>query len=393
MTFPLLSPLARAVSLVALLMVLGLGLTACGSEVDPTADGPPAEATSTTERSVPVEVVLVEGTAFEDVIQMTGTVEAPEDAVLSAETAGTLRTLLPLGRAVSRGQVVAQVDAGIAQASVQQAEAALQAARAQLELSEDQFRRQEPLYRDSIISALEFQSVRTNRASAQAQVAQAQAQVAQARENLSRTQITAPFSGTVEEHLAQRGEQVNPGTPVVRLVAGGGVKVTAGVPERYAADIRVGTPVVVTPQAYGAPPRRGTVSFVGRTVDPQSRTFPIEVQLTNADGTILKPQMVVRMEVTREVVEGALVVPLSAVVRDEQGTTVYVVEEVDGRQVARLRRVLLGPSSGGNVIVTDGLQPGELVITQGQNTVADGQPVRITDRRAPGGLSAVSLEQ
>jgi membrane fusion protein, multidrug efflux system len=379
----------RSIPPIRLFLLLPLlALAACGGNGDPAAT--PAAPTSDA-GVTPVEVVGVDPTTFDDVVQMTGNVEAPDDATLSAEAAGTLRSLAPLGTFVRRGQVVAQVDASLAQAQLAQSEAALQAARAQLDLAEDQFRRQEPLLRDSIISPLEFQNVRTQRASAQAQVAQAQAQVAQAREQLGRTRIVAPFSGTVEAHLAERGAQVNPGSPVVRLVATSVVTVRAGVPERYAGDIRVGTPVLITPQAYGLPPRRAQVAFVGRAIDPQSRTFPIEVTLDNADGQ-LKPQMVVRLEVTRRTLTDVLAVPLGAVIRDEAGSTVFVVRD-EGVPTARRVRVELGPSAGGMVVVNAGLEAGDLVVSQGQTTISDGEAVRITQHHAARAMSAVELEQ
>lgn len=361
-------------------------LAACGG--DPEAPAETAEAQGT--RIVPVEVVEVTPTTFEDVIQMTGTVEAPNDATLSAEAAGTLRSLTPLGAAVGRGQTVAQIDAGVAQAQVRQAEASLEAARAQLALADDQFRRQEPLYRDEIISALEFESVRSNRAQARAQVAQAEASLAQTREQLSRTRVIAPFSGTVEEHLAERGEQVAPGTPVVRIVSTDVVTVRAGVPERYAGDIRQGTPVLITPQAYGLPPVRGQVSFVGQTIDPQSRTFPVEVRIDNRGGQ-LKPQMTVRVEITRQSLDGVLAVPLGAVVRDERGPSVVVIRQ-EATPTARTQPVTLGSTAGGMVVVTDGLAAGDLVVTQGQTTVADGDPVRIAERHTTRVLSATVAE-
>src|SRR5690606_29409213 len=137
--------------------------------------------------AVPVEVVAVEPAPFEDVIELTGSVEAPADATLGAEAAGTLTYLAPLGAFVRAGATVAQVNPSLAQAQVAQAQAAVEgaeaqqrAAQAQLELAQDQYDRQEPLYRDSIISALEFQGVQTQLASARAQVAQAAAGVAQA---------------------------------------------------------------------------------------------------------------------------------------------------------------------------------------------------------------------
>jgi membrane fusion protein, multidrug efflux system len=378
--FPFAFGFIRWPAVVGMVLLGMIAVGACGSDAETTPNGMPADTVLDDTRSVAVEVFEVQPTSFEDVIQLTGTIEAPDDATLSAEAAGTVRALVPLGGTVSRGQTVAQIDPGLAQASMRQAEATLAAARAQLELSEDQFRRQEPLYRDSIISALEFESIRAQRASARAQVAQAEAGVAQAREQLSRTGVVAPFSGRVEEHLVERGEQVSPGTPVVRVVATNNVKVTAGVPERYAADISLGAAVVVSPQAYGLPPQRGQISFVGQTINPQNRTFPVEVMLSN-QAAQLKPQMVVRMDITRRSIEDALAVPLASVIRDEDGATVFVVVREAGRSIVRSRRVTLGSSTAGNVVVEQGLEPGDLVVTRGQTTVADGDPVRITDRR------------
>ena len=371
-----LAHLARGYRLAAavLLLPMLLALSACGDGEAPPAAEAPAE------RGLPVEVIVVEPGPFEDVVVMTGTVDAPDDATLSPEASGTLTALVPLGTVVRRGQTVAQVSAGVASASVAQAEAALEAARAQAELAEDQFRRQEPLYQDSILSAIEFESVRAQRASARAQVAQAQAALAQARQQLANTRVTAPFTGIVEERFAERGELVAPGTPVVRIVSTDRVKVQAGVPERYAGDIELGTPVRIVPEAYGIPPLRGEVTFVGRTINPQNRTFPIEVGLPSG-GDQLKPEMVVQLEVRRQQLDGVLVLPLDAIVRDERGASVLVVEADTAGLVARRREATLGPSSGGRVVIERGLEAGDRVIATGQATVSEGDRVRISEER------------
>src|SRR5690606_23139837 len=138
--------------------------------------------------------------------------------------------------------------------------------------------------------------------------------------------------------------------------SGGGLKVEAGVPERYAGDIEVGTPVRVRPSAYDGEPLGGRVTFVGRAVNPESRTFPIEVALAAAE-TPLRSEMVVSLEVSRAVMEGVLAVPLGAVVRDERGTSVYVVrEDTSGALVAARQPVDLGPTAGGSVVVASGLE-------------------------------------
>ncbi len=412
------------------LPLLALALAACGAPDEAAGAETPAD------RSIPVEVVVADPGYFEDSIELTGTVDADNDATLSPDAPGTLTYVAPVGTFVRAGQTVAQVratgqqagvsqaragvaqgQAGVAQAqaSVAGAEAGLQAARAQrqaaqaqLDLAQDQYRRQAPLFRDSILSALEFRSVETQLAQARAQVAQADAGIAQAQgqlrasregvnaaqaqrsaaeagvasaqSQLANTRIVAPFSGVVEARLQEPGELASPGQPVVRLVGAGSVKVTAGVPERYAGEIEQGTAVRVSPNAYAVEARGGRVSFVGAAIDQGSRTFPIEVSVENADRS-LKPSMVVRMDVTRDVLEGAIVVPTEAVVRDERGTSVFVAVTDTAGTVASRRVVELGPNAGATVVLASGVQAGDKIIVSGAGDLAEGDRVRITETR------------
>ncbi len=417
----------------ALLLLPALALAACG--------GPPddaAEADAPRDTSVPVEVLVADPGYFEDTIELTGTVDATNDASLSPDVPGMLTYVAPVGTFVRAGQTVAQVrattqragvaqsQAGVAQgragvaqaqASVIGAEAGVRAARAQreaaqagLDLALDQYRRQLPLYRDSILSALEFRQVETQVSQARAQVAQADAGIAQAQgqvsagregvraaraqveaaqagvssaqSQLASTRLVAPFSGVVEARLQETGELASPGQPVIRLVGAGSVKVTAGVPERYAGEIEQGTQVAVSPNAYAVEPRGGRVSFVGAAIDTQSRTFPIEVSVENADRS-LKPSMVVRLDVTREVLSGVIVVPSEAIVRDERGTSVFVVASDTSGTIASRRVVELGPNAGATIVLRSGVEPGDKIIVSGAGDLAEGERVRVTETRAP----------
>lgn len=334
----------------------------------------PAEGEAAARRVVRVETQVAEPTAFQDMIELTGTVEALDDATLSAQAAGTVISLVPLGARVGAGQAVAQLDPGTVRAAVEQAEAQLAAAQAAFDLAEDNLKRQEPLYRDSVISALEYQNVRAQYNQAQAQVNQARAGLSQAQEALKNTRVVTPWSGTVEAHFVETGEQVMPGMQVARVVNTSRVKVTAGVPERYAADIQAGTPATVRFQAYAGEPRQGRVTFVGSAVDAQSRTFPVEIELDNADAR-LKPQMVTAVTIRRAALEDVLVVPQTAVLRDESGTALFVVDRSGEVPVAARRDVTLGASYGGQVVVTAGLAAGEEVIVVGQTNVTAGDAV------------------
>ena len=335
-------------------------------------------------REVRVETLVLEPTTFEDVIELTGTVEAIDDATLSAQTSGTIERLVDLGTPVRRGAIVALLDNDEAEAAMQQAQAQLQSAQAQLELSRDTYNRMQPLYQDSVISASEFENVQAQYNQAQASAAQAKAALAQAQKRLENTRIRAPFPGTVEEKFAEEGEQVSPGMQVARVVDLDPVKIRGNVPERYAGDIERGTPVRALFKAYSGQQRSGEVSFVGGTIDPDSRTFPIDVQIANGSRQ-LKPEMVAQLFITRNVLENALVVPRATIVRDEEGTHVYTVdhelktiENADTTiSVARKVSVELGPSYGERVVINAGLEAGDEVIITGQNSLAPGDPVEV----------------
>ena len=367
---------APALLLIGLLVV---GLLGAGCRSDESS----AERTGTEERA-PVETFNVQRTTFDDVLELNGEVMAVNDATLSAEAGGTVLSIAEQGAFVEAGRPVARLESGQAEAAVAQAEAQLETARSRLELASDNYQRQAPLYRDSIISALEFEQVRNERNQARASVNQAQAGLADARERLANTRIRAPFSGTVEERMVEPGEQISPGQEVARMVDIGRVEITANVPERYANDVERGQNVTVQFDTYGAAPRRGQVTFVGNTIDPQSRTFPVEVEVPNDDRT-LKPEMSGTMQISTRTLEDALVIPRTALERDEEGVNLYTVRRRRDSTGARvpvveIRSVTVGPTYEQQAVVLSGLDGGEELIVNGQGNVATGDTVRVTQQ-------------
>jgi membrane fusion protein (multidrug efflux system) len=339
-------------------------------------DGQAADEAPSAPRATRVETLQLDTTTFQDAIEATGSVESLDDARLSAQSSGTVVELAPLGTTVEEGEVVARMDDDIAQASAEQARASLETARARFDLAEDNYERQEPLYRDSIISALEFQRVRAEYNQARAQLSQAQAALAQAEKQLRNTRVEAPFAGTVEEHFVDEGEQVAPGTPVARVVNTERVRVQVGVPERFSGDIKTGREARIEFQSYNVDDRTAPITFVGSTINPRSRTFPIEVELDNPDRA-LKPEMVARVVVPRATLEDVIVIPRTAVVRSEEGDAVFVVSRGDTTATAVRRSVTLGPAYGGKVVVDAGLRPGDEVVVLGQTDLTEGVALNV----------------
>ncbi len=323
-----------------------------------------------------VETLVLALDVFEDAIEVTGTVEAVNDATLSAQSTGTLESIAPLGKYVAQDEVIARLNQDLALASLDQGEAQVATAQAEAELAQDIFQRQEPLYQDSIISTVEYNELFARLRRADAMLKASEAGLQQMRKQLANTEVRAPFAGSVEQHYVQVGEQLSPGISVIRIVDARRVRVVLGIPERFANDIEVGTTISFSAQGSRAALKTGTVGFAGSTVDPRNRTFTVEADVPNADGR-LKPEMIVEARVTRHRIDSVLVVPRAAIVRDEIGSGVFVVHHEDaGIRVSR-RRITPGPMYAGLVVVANGLAIGDEVVVAGQNTLTEGDQVSV----------------
>jgi RND family efflux transporter MFP subunit len=317
-------------------------------------------------RVINVEVARVAASGFDDFIRITGEVEAMHDITLSAEETGRIVAFpVPKGTWVEAGAVVAALDDEILGAQVREAREAAQ-------LADETFERQRRLWEDEKIgSEISFLQARTNAA-----VARARLETFEAR--LARTKIRAPVAGIFDEKYAEVGEMAMPGVRIARIVASRQLKVTGGVPERYALDLRPGARADVTFDVLPGERFAGRIRYVGAAVDPLNRTVPIELVLDNP-GRRIKPRMVANVQVARARLSDVVVVPQQVVLRTEAGFEVFVVADEDGRPVARRRPVTVGASAENRVVITDGLAPGELLVTLGQQLVDDGSRVRIVN--------------
>jgi len=315
-------------------------------------------------RVINVETAEVAPETFLEQVRLTGVVEASRDVRVSAEESGTIvETLLDKGARVRAGQPLMRIDDRILQPQVDQARAAA-------ELAQETWQRRKRLWEeDQVGSELAYLE-------AKYAAEQADANLRNLQERLARTVIRAPIEGVLEDRMVETGTLVSPGTVVARVVDVNPVKINAGVPERYAPDVRVGAPATVTFDVLPEASAEATVNFVGAAVDARNRTFPVELRLPNSNG-LIKPEMVANVSIQRRRMEGALVVPQDAVVRIAEGYQVFVVEGEGDDAIARARAVTLGPSQANRVVVSEGLQAGDRLVVMGQKNVADGDRVRV----------------
>jgi RND family efflux transporter MFP subunit len=358
---------------------VALGLVGIGSAGCAPPDGGAAQAEQVdTARTAPegARVVNVEATpvtlsSFVDFVRTTGEIEALYDVTVSAEESGAIaRFLVAKGSTVRRGQVIAKIDDAVLVAQVNEA-------RALAEIAQEQYERQRRLWEEEQIGS----EIAYLQAQSSAEAATARLRTLEAR--LARTEVRAPVAGVFDEQFVELGEMVAPGTPVVRVVTVRQVKVVGGIPERFALDVGVGSSATVTLDALQGRRFDGSVAFLGTSVDPQSRTLPIEIVLDNPSG-IIKPRMLANVQVQRTQLDSVVVVPQDVVRRAEEGYEVFVVVENEGRLEAEARAVLLGPGYANQVVVDSGLAVGDRLITVGHGLVDDGSLVRVVAGAARG---------
>ena len=348
-----------AASMAAALSVAGCGAPG-GAE-----EGAPEEFV----RVINVEVATLAPEQFVEEIRLTSVAMANQDVMVAAEESGVIRELyVDRGSRVSEGDSIARIDDRVLSAQVAQARAAA-------ELAAQTWDRRRRLWEvDSIGSEIAYLEARFG-------AEQTAASLAGLEERLARTVIRAPFAGVLDERLVDVGAMVGPGTPVGRLVNVNPIRVFAGVPERYAGDIRVGDQAMLDFEQLDGEPYSARIRYVGATVNSENRTFLIEVSVPNPNG-LVKPQMVANMAVTRETVNEALVVPQDALIRVENGYVVYVAVERNGEQVAEVRDVVLGPTRRNLVVIEEGVTAGERLIVAGHKEVENGDRIRIVGEGA-----------
>lgn len=349
-----------------LVATLALTAAACGrSEAKQLDTSAPDDAAPT--RMVNVEVQTVQPRTFTDYVRVVGTVDADRDVTVATEESGRVREIyVDKGAQVREGQPLVKIDDAILRAQLDQAEA-------NAALAEETWQRQKRLWEDEQIGT-ELQYLQAKYG---ARTAAAQAQAL--RERVDNTVVRAPFDGLLEDRFVEVGDMVVPGARVGRVLDLTPAKVSGGVAERYAAELEAGSEAQVTLAPAEDRSYTGRIGWVGSAVDPEARTFGVEVLVPNPAG-VIKPGMVANVRIALHTIENAIVVPQQAVIRQEQGYVVYVARQADDGTVrAAVVRVELGPRQENQAVIRSGLQPGDRVIVVGQQQVAAGDALRIVN--------------
>ena len=367
---------------------------------------------STTNKVRTVRVALVETRAMERMVTATGLLLAEEAATLSVKIGGRLKNLpVDIGSVLKRGDVVAQVEPRDYELRLQQASAALSQARATVGLSlegmDDQFDPEKTsavkearavlneatrnrdrvlkLSEQGVLSSSELDTVEAahtvalNRYEAageeartrQAVLAQRRAEYDLAKQQLSDTSLRAPFDGAIQSRLANLGEFLPAGSPVVRLVKTDPLRLRLEVPERDAATVRLNQRVRLTAEGdtniYS-----GTLTRVSPAIDDQTRMLIVEADVRN-DGS-LRPGLFARAQIITRDNDQGLAVPASALITFAGLEKVVTIKE--GKALEK--SITTGRRGPGWIEVVAGLNAGESVVLEPGN-LRTGEAVTVKD--------------
>ncbi|HEY1115031.1 MAG TPA: efflux RND transporter periplasmic adaptor subunit [Chitinophagaceae bacterium] len=310
-----------------------------------------------------VAIELVGPNAFTHYVDLQGKIDAENVGYVAPRgQGGQIRALyVKQGQYVKKGQLLMKLDDAVVRTQLDQLNS-------QLAFQQDLYKRQQNLWKEGIGTEVQLTSARQNVISLQKQIASVQ-------EQLSLSNVYAPISGVAEEVNVRVGEFFSPqsaATPGagIRIVNTGTLKVVADVPENYLGKIGVGSSIQVQlPNTRRVIETK--VKVAGKVIDPATRAFYIEAPIPSDPD--FKPNQIAIVKIQDYATSNAITIPLSTLQNDESGKFVMVAEKEGGRLVARKHKIIVGELYGDRLEVKSGLQPGDQLITEGFQSLYEGQ--------------------
>lgn len=299
---------------------------------------------------------------FKHMIQIPGRADSRQNIVVSAEAMGNITKIaVQEGEMVRKGQVIAYIKSDVIGSQIGEL-------KTRLELATQLYEKQKRLWDQKIGSEIQYLQAKNNKESLEKNIDALQAQQRNAT-------IVAPISGYLDRVLIREGQLVNMGTPAARVVDLDHILVEAEVSEAYIGNFKKGdTTIVHFPSAkltYKVP-----IRTIGQIVNPDDRTFLVEVALDNKDGRI-KPNVLADMKIVTYRNPNAISLPTSVVQQGKNSDFVYVIRTEGSESFVKKKSVKVGMTYNGQTEILEGISNKDEVIVVGNRNVADGESVRI----------------
>jgi membrane fusion protein (multidrug efflux system) len=313
--------------------------------------------TTDSAKTTNVSSIVLKPSDFTNYVQVQGKIDAQDNVTAYPQSPGTITALyVKVGQHVSRGQVLAQLDASVLNQNIAQAET-------QVALNKTLFERQKNLWDQKIGTEVQFLQAQTVLQSSIKQVASLRKQA-----NMYR--ITSPINGSIDQMDLKLGQVAQPGSTGIRIVNADMLKVKADVPESYAGSVNTGNAVkILIPDANDSLTTK--VTFAAKVIDPTSRSFGVEIKLPVRKT--LRPNMTAVIQIANYSKSNTIVAPVKAIQKSEAGDYVFV----NNNGIAKRVNVKVGTTYGGQSEILSGLKSGDELVTEGATEIEDGDKIKI----------------
>jgi RND family efflux transporter MFP subunit len=361
--------------ILVLLAAASLGCSRQGAPASAVSTATPTEPTPSVEAVLEVTTASVRRGSILERVSAPGSLRARRESRIGAEVSGRIQQVfVDDGDRVEAGAPLFQIDRGPYEMALRQAAAVLDVARAERAQIEADLERGNALRRSDIVAAEQLERMRTQVAVAKAHERQAAEGVALARHHLEQTLVFAPFGGSIAQRLADEGTSalVQPQTIVLVLQETAELEAEANIPESELSTVRVGDTALVHVEGL-AQPIQTEVSAVSDTIDPQARTYRVQMIVPNP-AHALKAGIFARIDILPSAKRDVMLVPRAAVRSEEGAHRVLVVR--DGRALSVAVR--LGVVSENEAEVLSGLDAdSEVIVGTAAREIAPGMAVRV----------------
>lgn len=315
---------------------------------------------------------------FEHYIELQGRIDAENSSYISPRGMGgqVKAVLVKQGQFVKIGQLLLRLDNAIQSQQVQAARQQSAGIRTQLSLAKSLYERQKNLWDKGIGTEVQLLTAKTNVTSLENQLSLVAQQVKLAQEQMNTANVYSDVNGVADVVNIRVGETftgVGATGPQIKIVNRSSLKVVANIPENYLGTVGRGTAVVVTMPDT----KRNfntSLSFIGASIDPNSRGFTVEAKLPSDPS--LNPNQTAMLKIRDYSSPNSIAIPLKTLQNDEKGKFVMVASSEKGKLFARKRPVTVGMINEALIEVKSGLKPGENLIVEGYAGLYEGQQLK-----------------
>ncbi len=305
---------------------------------------------------------------------LSGSLRADREATVRAEVPGAvLETPVDEGQAVRKGGLLARIDdTGVRDAELS-ARSGVRAAEQQLAVAKRGAERAQALLRSGAVAERDTEAASSVLATAQWGLEDAKARHAMARQQLAKTAVRSPFDGVVSKRWVTAGDAVQPGSPMLTVVAPETMRLDAAVPAERLGELEVGLPVEFTVRGYPGRTFRGTIDRINPAADPSTRQVPIYIAIPNQTGELVAG-LYAEGRVASQTHQ-AVAVPPSAI--DRQGSESSVMKVVDGKAQRVAVELGLRDEESERVEVLAGVAAGDQLLIGAAKAITPGSAVEL----------------